>query len=67
MTAPNPVVSTLRYFRKEYEAHIREKHCPAGVCAMTERPPLDLAWDQMSGAAWPPDEDLDADAHEEAT
>jgi bidirectional [NiFe] hydrogenase diaphorase subunit len=33
-TAPNPVVSTLRYFRKEYEAHIIEKRCPAGVCRM---------------------------------
>ena len=31
-TAPNPVLSTLRYFRKEYEAHILEKRCPAGVC-----------------------------------
>jgi len=31
-TAPNPVLSTLRYFRQEYEAHIREHRCPAGVC-----------------------------------
>jgi len=31
-TAPNPVLSTLRYFRDEYEAHIRDKSCPAGVC-----------------------------------
>ena len=31
-TAPNPVLSTLRYFRSEYEAHIKEKKCPAGVC-----------------------------------
>jgi NADH:ubiquinone oxidoreductase subunit F (NADH-binding)/(2Fe-2S) ferredoxin/Pyruvate/2-oxoacid:ferredoxin oxidoreductase delta subunit len=31
-TAANPVLSTLRYFRHEYEAHIREKRCPAGVC-----------------------------------
>ena len=31
-TAPNPVLSTLRYFRDEYEAHIKEKRCPAGVC-----------------------------------
>jgi NADH:ubiquinone oxidoreductase subunit F (NADH-binding)/NAD-dependent dihydropyrimidine dehydrogenase PreA subunit len=30
--APNPVLSTLRYFRDEYEAHIREKRCPALVC-----------------------------------
>jgi NADH:ubiquinone oxidoreductase subunit F (NADH-binding)/NAD-dependent dihydropyrimidine dehydrogenase PreA subunit/(2Fe-2S) ferredoxin len=32
MTAPNPVLSTLRYFRSEYEAHIRDKKCPAAVC-----------------------------------
>jgi NADH:ubiquinone oxidoreductase subunit F (NADH-binding)/(2Fe-2S) ferredoxin/Pyruvate/2-oxoacid:ferredoxin oxidoreductase delta subunit len=31
-TAPNPVLSTLKYFRDEYEAHIFEKKCPAGVC-----------------------------------
>ena len=31
-TAPNPVLSTLRYFRDEYEAHIYEKRCPAGQC-----------------------------------
>ncbi|NLM43095.1 MAG: NADH-quinone oxidoreductase subunit NuoF [Clostridiales bacterium] len=31
-TAPNPVLSTLRYFRDEYEAHIIEKRCPAAVC-----------------------------------
>lgn len=31
-TAPNPVLSTLRYFRDEYEAHINERKCPAGVC-----------------------------------
>ncbi len=31
-TAPNPVLSTLRYFRDEYEAHIYEKRCPAGIC-----------------------------------
>ncbi len=31
-TAPNPVLSTLRYFRNEYEAHIFEKRCPAGAC-----------------------------------
>ncbi len=32
-TAPNPVLSTLRYFRHEYEAHIYEKKCPACVCS----------------------------------
>lgn len=31
-TAPNPVLSTLRYFRDEYIAHVRDKKCPAGVC-----------------------------------
>ena len=31
-TAPNPVLSTLKYFRDEYEAHIYEKRCPAGHC-----------------------------------
>jgi len=31
-TAPNPVLSTIQYFRDEYEAHIEEKRCPAGVC-----------------------------------
>ena len=31
-TAPNPVLSTLKYFRDEYEAHVKEKRCPAGVC-----------------------------------
>jgi len=32
-TAPNPVLTTLRYFRDEYEAHIRDKTCPAKACA----------------------------------
>ncbi len=31
-TAPNPVLSTIRYFRDEYDAHINDKKCPAGVC-----------------------------------
>ena len=31
-TAPNPVLSTLKYFRDEYVAHVQEKRCPAGVC-----------------------------------
>jgi NADH-quinone oxidoreductase subunit F len=31
-TAPNPVLSTIKYFRDEYEAHIKDKKCPAGVC-----------------------------------
>ena len=32
-TAPNPVLSTLKYFRDEYIAHIKDKKCPAGVCS----------------------------------
>jgi len=31
-SAPNPVLSTIRYFRDEYEAHIKDRRCPAGVC-----------------------------------
>ena len=31
-TAPNPILSTLRYFRKEYEDHVLRHHCPAGAC-----------------------------------
>ncbi len=31
-TAPNPVLSTIRYFRDEYESHIKDRSCPAGVC-----------------------------------
>jgi len=38
-TAPNPVLSTIRYFREEYEEHIREKRCRASVCeALVESP-----------------------------
>lgn len=32
MTAPNPILSTIKYFREEYEAHVNEKRCPAKVC-----------------------------------
>jgi len=42
-TAPNPVLSTIRYFRAEYEAHIREKRCPAGVCPNLVRAPCQSA------------------------
>lgn len=31
-TAPNPVISTIKHFRNEYEAHVKDKTCPAGVC-----------------------------------
>jgi len=35
-SAPNPVLSTLRYFRNEYLAHVEEKKCPSGVCQVQE-------------------------------
>jgi NADH-quinone oxidoreductase subunit F len=38
-TAPNPVLTTIRYFRDEYEAHILEQRCPAGVCTALVRAP----------------------------
>jgi NADH-quinone oxidoreductase subunit F len=38
-TAPNPVLSTLRHFLPEYISHIRDKHCPAGVCPKLVRAP----------------------------
>jgi NADP-reducing hydrogenase subunit HndC len=40
-TAPNPVLSTLKYFRDEYEAHIKEKRCPAGACKDLTRYEID--------------------------
>ena len=40
-TAPNPVLSTLRYFRDEYEAHVKDKRCPAGVCKALSRYVID--------------------------
>ena len=40
-TAPNPVLSTLKYFRDEYEAHVRDKVCPAGVCKALARYVID--------------------------
>ncbi|MGC4122828.1 MAG: NADH-ubiquinone oxidoreductase-F iron-sulfur binding region domain-containing protein [Myxococcales bacterium] len=40
-TAPNPVLSTLRYFREEYLAHIAHKHCPAGKCKALKKPTID--------------------------
>ncbi|MEW5725192.1 MAG: NADH-ubiquinone oxidoreductase-F iron-sulfur binding region domain-containing protein, partial [Thermodesulfobacteriota bacterium] len=42
-TAPNPVLSTLRYFRHEYEAHIRDRRCPAVVCASLFKAPCQHA------------------------
>jgi NADH-quinone oxidoreductase subunit F len=40
-TAPNPVLSTLRYFREEYEAHVLKKVCPTGECKALARPEID--------------------------
>ena len=45
-SAPNPVLSTMHYFLDEYEAHINDRHCAAGVCTMEQRPVLDLAHDR---------------------
>ena len=41
-SAPNPVLSTLRYFRDEYEAHIRDRQCPAGACTLDRFPVREL-------------------------
>jgi len=42
-TAPNPVLTTLRYFRHEYEAHVKEKYCPAGKCKRLSPTPCQAA------------------------
>ena len=42
-TAPNPVLTTIRYFRDEYDAHIREKRCPAHECAALKTYSIDAA------------------------
>jgi len=39
-TSPNPVLSTINYFRDEYDAHIREKWCPASTCEAWSLPPV---------------------------
>jgi NADP-reducing hydrogenase subunit HndC len=49
-TAPNPVRSTIRHFRSEYEAHILEKHCPAGVCSALIAYEIDPSKCQACGA-----------------
>jgi bidirectional [NiFe] hydrogenase diaphorase subunit len=41
-TSPNPTLSTLKYFREEYEAHIRDRKCPVGVCVMNGVPLREL-------------------------
>lgn len=40
-TAPNPILSTLKYFREEYEAHVFKKICPAGECKALAQPEID--------------------------
>ncbi|MHB1461969.1 MAG: NADH-ubiquinone oxidoreductase-F iron-sulfur binding region domain-containing protein [Armatimonadota bacterium] len=40
-TAPNPILSTLRYFRAEYDAHVHQKRCPAGECKALCPPSID--------------------------
>jgi NADH-quinone oxidoreductase subunit F len=42
-TAPNPVLSTLRYFRQEYLAHVKDKYCPAGQCKALAKYRIDPA------------------------
>ncbi len=42
-TAPNPVLSTIKYFREEYEAHISNKYCPVGACAKLKSFEIDPA------------------------
>jgi bidirectional [NiFe] hydrogenase diaphorase subunit len=42
MTAPNPVLNTLKYYRDEYLAHIKDNNCPAGVCQLDQIPLLKL-------------------------
>jgi NADH-quinone oxidoreductase subunit F len=42
-TAPNPVLSTLRYFRHEYDEHVFHKHCPTGQCKALAKPSIDAA------------------------
>jgi NADH-quinone oxidoreductase subunit F len=42
-TAPNPVLSTIRHFREEYDQHIRERHCEAGICPALVRAPCQSA------------------------
>ncbi|MFO8067765.1 MAG: NADH-ubiquinone oxidoreductase-F iron-sulfur binding region domain-containing protein [Bacteroidales bacterium] len=46
-TAPNPVLSTLKWFKDEYEAHIFDRHCPAGVCQNLKVYKIDV--DKCSG------------------
>ena len=49
MAAPNPVLSTLHWFRDEYEAHVLERRCPSGVCAMNEMSVHQMADELLHG------------------
>jgi bidirectional [NiFe] hydrogenase diaphorase subunit len=49
--APNPVFSTLRYFRDEYLAHIDDRVCPAGVCQIGARSPSGAAGTELASAS----------------
>jgi NADH:ubiquinone oxidoreductase subunit F (NADH-binding) len=51
-TAPNPVLSTLRYFRHEYEAHIHEKFCPAHACVPLVKFEVDVEKCTMCGLCY---------------
>ena len=51
-TAPNPVLSTLRYFRHEYEAHINEKICPAHACVSLVKFEVDVEKCTMCGLCY---------------
>jgi bidirectional [NiFe] hydrogenase diaphorase subunit len=48
-TAPNPVLSTLRYFRNEYLEHINDKHCRAGVCKIEAPEKIEEAVPEAAG------------------
>lgn len=58
-TAPNPVLSTLKYFREEYESHIEQKECPAFVCRALYRYEIDA---DMCAACGECEEDCPVDA-----
>ena len=48
--APNPVFSTLRYFRDEYLAHIDDRVCPAGVCPIGAGPSSGAVETELAGS-----------------
>jgi NADH-quinone oxidoreductase subunit F len=48
-SAPNPVLTTIKYFRDEYEAHIKQKTCPAGICPGLTRFKIDAAFCKSCG------------------